>query len=334
MPSVRRVRWAKIRVVAVTIAALAILSVLSYLLTGGSVFQPTDTIFLYVPDATGLAEGSLVRVDGIDVGKVGSVALAGGRDANRVVKLSLRVKDNRLASITADSTAEISSDTVIGDKYVDITSHRSPEHIRPWGEIHYLASPDVMKSLDLAQFEQQLRIVEATVSDIEAGRSPVGEFVQGEQMYRDLLKRVTQLSNALRKAVDTTGEIGQIVYSDELYRQVAKPLIDVDRSLARVQGNPLLRETAMYDDFQRTAKDLRKTIADMRGGALFRSDALYQDLNRSLAKTIAQVDELNAGPGFRSSEAYDSLAGWARETEAAVRDFRENPKKYLRLKVF
>ena len=49
MSSTRGVGWARFRVAAVTVAALAILSVLLSLLSGGTFFQPKVTVYLYVP---------------------------------------------------------------------------------------------------------------------------------------------------------------------------------------------------------------------------------------------------------------------------------------------
>ena len=42
------------------------------------------------------------------------------------------------------------------------------------------AEPELMKSLDLSDFQKQLRRIDAMLSDIEEGKGRVGEFVQGE----------------------------------------------------------------------------------------------------------------------------------------------------------
>ena len=54
MPSARQIRWAKFRVLTVCAAAVVILSILAYLLTGGSLLTQKATMYLYVPAATGL----------------------------------------------------------------------------------------------------------------------------------------------------------------------------------------------------------------------------------------------------------------------------------------
>src|SRR3989442_1561007 len=154
MPSAGRVSWAKFRVAAVAVAALIILGVLAYLLTGGTLLEPKVSLYLYIPDATGLAPDSPVRVDGIGVGKVDSVTLSGSNDPKRIVKVTMRVGVDKLKSIPVDSSAQISVENFIGDRYVDITSGTNPNSIRGGGEIVYKNQTDFVKSLDLTQLEQ------------------------------------------------------------------------------------------------------------------------------------------------------------------------------------
>src|ERR1035441_7132467 len=91
MPSARQVNWAKFRASAVIVAGLLIFGALSFLLTGGTLLEPKTQIYLYLPDATGVAPGSPVRVDGIGVGKVTLVELSGSNEPNRVVKIYMQL---------------------------------------------------------------------------------------------------------------------------------------------------------------------------------------------------------------------------------------------------
>jgi len=145
MPSARQIHWAKFRVFTVCAAAVLILSILAYLLTGGSLLTEKATMYLYIPDATGLGPGAPVRVDGIGVGKVRSVAFSGSTEPNRVVKVTMTLERGRLASIPDDSTAQIASETMIGDQFVDISSGNSRHFVSPGGEIALKSSPDLLK---------------------------------------------------------------------------------------------------------------------------------------------------------------------------------------------
>src|SRR5437899_13098805 len=119
MPSAQRVNWAKFRVLAVAVAASLILGTISYLLTGGTPFEPKTTLYLYMDDATGLASGLPLRVDGISVGKVEKVELSGSNDPKRGVRVEVKVERERLDAITVDWTAQASTETPIGDKFGD-----------------------------------------------------------------------------------------------------------------------------------------------------------------------------------------------------------------------
>src|SRR5690349_2986931 len=112
MRSRQRVKWAQLRAFSVCVVAVAILGVLLYLLTGGTLLTEKAALYLYVSDATGVAEGSPVRVNGIQVGKVDRVALSGSRDPKRVVRITLRIERSSLVMIPVGSSAESGTDTL------------------------------------------------------------------------------------------------------------------------------------------------------------------------------------------------------------------------------
>jgi phospholipid/cholesterol/gamma-HCH transport system substrate-binding protein len=96
----------------------------------------------------------------------------------------------------------------------------------------------------------------------------------------------------------------------------------------------MLRDSAQYDQLQATFADLRKTVATLRNGSMLQSDQLYRDWSGSLESLMRSVDTMNASPLFTSSDTYDNLNGFAREMEKTMREFRQDPRKFLRLKVF
>src|ERR1039457_7165703 len=262
MPSAQQVNWAKFRASSVILAGLLILGTLAVLLTAGTLLEPKTQIYLYLPDATGVAPGSPVRVDGIGVGKVSVVELSGSNEPNRVVKVTMRVGRDRLASITDDSTAETTSDTIIGDKFIDVTSGTGAQHLMPGGELRFKGSGDLMQRLDIAQFQQQMHLIEVLLDDVEQGRGPLGEFIMGETIYNDVSKRVIELQRGIHVAADTTTAVGQALYTDALYRQLIEPLRQLDESLARLQsgqgtGGALLRDTQQYEQALAQVADLQ-----------------------------------------------------------------------------
>jgi phospholipid/cholesterol/gamma-HCH transport system substrate-binding protein len=339
MASAGRVKWAKFRVGAVFFASITILGALLYQLFGGSLLAPRAMVYLYVPDATGLDEGSPIRVDGIDVGKVSAVELSGSKQPSRAVRVTVSLQRDRLASIPADSVAQISSDSLVGDKFVDVTSGQSPKPISPEGEIRYENRPELLRSLDLTQFTQELRLLDATLTDIEQGRSEFGKFYQGQEFYNDLERRLRELQAGIRAAVSTTSTVGGLLNSDRFYRQASDVLTSVDRDVARLQSGQsaagqLLRDSAQYDRMLAATEGFRHSVEELRGSEFLQSDRAYAGVSQWLAAMIQSVDELNRRPELNTTVVYDNLEGFLQEFRDGLRDFRQNPRKYLRMKLF
>lgn len=339
MPSPQFVAWAKFRVAVAALTALAIVSVLVYLLTGGTLLTTKATLYLYIPDATGLDSGSPVEVNGTGVGKVDTVVLSGSSEPNRVVRVTMKVEQNRLADIPADSSAQISSEGLAGDKVVAITQGRAAARIRPNNEITYKAAPELLNTIDLPQFAQQIRQMDATLTDIEQGKTPVGQLVVGTDMYNDLRKALTEADRDFRRAVSTTTAIGKLVRTDQLYRQISDPLVELDTRLARIQSgqDPLgrmLREDGQYVQLRDRTASLRQSIADFRRQSFFTTDELYVSWNRSLSSLIASVDRINASPLLQNSSDYENLNGSLAALRSSIHEFRTAPKKFLRIQLF
>jgi phospholipid/cholesterol/gamma-HCH transport system substrate-binding protein len=320
-------------------ASLLILATLVVLLTGGTLFQKQARIYVYLPDGTGVSQGSPVRVDGIQVGKVESVAISASGEPTRVVKVAMKVERGLLDTITVDSTAQPAADTLVGDKYIQITTGKRPERVQPEAEIPYKGSGDLMTSLDLSQFRKSIDQMDTILTDIENVRNPVGEFVMTETMYRKLLSRVGELEAGLHAATSTTSALGRELYTDTLYRQVSEPIARIDDTLARLQSGQgsagqFLRDNAQYDQLHTQIVSLRKTIADLGGSAFLTSAASYQQWNQNLSTLIRQVDEFTVSPMISRTDVYEGLAGMAKEMERSMREIRQDPRKFLRVKVF
>lgn len=339
MPSPARVRWAKFRATAVSSVALAILAVLFYLLTGGTLLEQKAAIHMYIPDAAGLGPESPVRVNGIDVGQVEKISFSGSNDPQRVVRVEMVLTMQNLGAIPADSVAEISTDTLIGDKFVDITSGRSPSVMRPGGELAVKPPSDVLKSIDMQQLEANLREVEKTLTGIEQGTNRVGQFIKGENIYRNILQRLQEVDRKVREASSATGQIGQFVYGDTLYRRIREPIAQLDASLAKLQSGQddlgrFLRDPAQYEKWRNDTREISRQVEEVAAMPFLRSEAGYEGMVHTADSLLQAVDEFNTSPLMRNSSVYDNLTGLSKEFGALMKDFRENPKKYMWFKVF
>ena len=338
MPTSRQVSWAKIRITAVAVAALAILSVLMYLLSGGTLFEEKSTLFLYVPDSTGLSPGSVVRVNGVDVGRVKSIALSGSSQANRVVRLTLTVERQYLPSIPADAFAQINSDTAVGDRFVDIdkTQSNTTLPVQENSELVFKPQQDLLKTLDVQQFADQLHSIEALLDDLEQGRNAAGQLIISDALYVNVGKALGDIERQMQKLASKSNPVGSMLYTDQLYRQIREPLLLLDRRLSDLQaGNGQLAELLSANvKFVQLRNDLisfRRPIENFNKSAFLTSDEMLNDWSRGLASLIQGVADFNTNPLISSSELYDSLNGFATELRNQVKEFRQDPRKFLRI---
>jgi phospholipid/cholesterol/gamma-HCH transport system substrate-binding protein len=251
----------------------------------------------------------------------------------------MNIENDKLSNIPIDSTAQITTEGSIGNQFVAITQGIAPTRVRPGQEIAYRAAPELLKTLDVASFAKQLRALDATLTDIEQGKSLLGQFVIGTEMYDGLRRSLNQVDRDFRKAVDVTNQTGQFLRTDEMYRKVRDPLVEVDDRLARIQAGQgemgrLLREDGQYTHFREQAASLRKSIADLRAQRFLTSDEMYVSWNQELASLIARANQIDASPELRNSMTYDNLAGSLRELQTSVHEFRTDPRKFLRIKLF
>jgi hypothetical protein len=72
----------------------------------------------------------------------------------------------------------------------------------------------------------------------------------------------------------------------------------------------------------------------LRGSELLQSDRAYAGAVQWLASMIQSVDDLNRRPELNTTEVYDNLTGSFQELRDSIKDFRQNPRKYLWIKVF
>ena len=64
-----KVKWAKLRVGILALAAMVILTVLIFLITGKvNFFESKVTLYTYLSDAAALTEAAPVNLDGIQIG--------------------------------------------------------------------------------------------------------------------------------------------------------------------------------------------------------------------------------------------------------------------------
>ncbi len=341
------------RVFLVYIAATVIVGILAWLLTGGGgeIFEPKSDLYSYMQDASGLIVQAAVQLNGIQIGKISDIKLTGLSDPKKVVRIQMKVKSRYLSAIPVDSIVSITADDLLGDKYLNISSGKSAEAVKPDGELHsVLPIGDQFNSADLVEaMKDMLNKVDVALKQIEDPRTPIGEFVQTEDLYNNIRAQIIGVQDAIRKFAHPQSDLGKMIFTDQLYQQLRAPIVAIDQNLADLQAGQgqaghFIASSEQYDTISRNLAEIRDSLGQINAGKgamgeFTQTYAAYRQIQR-LVNTLSQiVDSVSSGEGqlgvfLADSQLYESLAGSTTEMQHLIGDFRTNPRKYLRLKVF
>src|SRR5579871_6671624 len=189
MASPQKIKWAQLKVGVLALVGMIIVAVLSFLLTGnGGLFQRMAILRTYLDDSAGMAVGSTVRLNGIAIGSIDQVRLSGERTKGRIVEISMTVKHDYLAEIPTDSKAGISASNLLGDKYINITKGVRPDHVKDGDTIASTSIQDIPQLLDqssaiLAQFQNLLTRADNILKNVEGGHGNIGKLIYDDELY-------------------------------------------------------------------------------------------------------------------------------------------------------
>jgi len=350
MPSPEEVAWAKFRVGAMIACAVGILSVLVYLLMGGAdAFLPSASVYAYLKDLAGIEKNSAVQFNGIHVGEVSKVALSGLKDPNKAVRVDLAIQNRYLDAIPADSTVAVTAENVLDDQFVNIIEGKSPQHLTSGAELRP-APPSAINPAEILEGGRQiLAQLDAVVRDMETGHGNVGQVVRGDEIYNSMLSKVSEFQRAVHAAGNKDTLTGRLIFDETYYDKLAAPVKRLDQALADLQAGKgstgkLLKDPAQYERFRKSVGNLNRALADLNagkgaGGKLLKDDELYRRVNRIVDDLNGQVDAFNSGEGalgqlVANASLYESLQGSMDTLHEMLHQIRENPKKYLRPKLF
>jgi phospholipid/cholesterol/gamma-HCH transport system substrate-binding protein len=334
-----RAHWARLRVFFTIVVAACILFTLIYLLAGGSLFRTKVYLYSYFEDSGGINTDVNVMYNGVKIGRVNSVRLSHLNDPQRAVVVRMQIDQRFLDRIPNDSKSEIVTANFLGDKFIQINRGQSTVPVQAGAVLAHKPATNVYVRIDLTTFAAQLRLIDTTLRDIQLGKGGIGEFVMTDTLYQHLLAGIKEIEKELGAAAGTKSSLGSFLYGQELYNKARSTLQQIDKTLAGLQAGrgasgKLLRDSSQYDDLRKSMESIRRQMAQIRGSEFMKSDAAYQLWKSGLASISHGVDEFSTSPLLTDQAPYESMLGATQELGNAIRDFRTNPKKYLRLKLF
>jgi phospholipid/cholesterol/gamma-HCH transport system substrate-binding protein len=329
--------------------------------TGAGTIGPKYRLISYLPEVSGLSNGAPVRLDGVEVGNVESIKLAPrtaniARDKNRNIQVVLRVGKKYQDDILTDSTASLVTEGLLGNRYVEVTRGFTGVPLKDNEEVkgteEKALKEVVERSADMLGNLQALSdSVQELLAGVKQGKGTLGKLLTDEQAYNHLNSILAKGDVVLTNVQAGHGTLGKLVVSDEMYNKVDQGLDNVNVILTDVRSQKgtigkLLYDPSLYDQAKQAISNGNAMIGDVRAGKgtlgkLATDDTLYTKLKETSENVASATAKLNdntttAGKLFSDPRLYDNLSGLTGDLRLLVGEFRQNPKKFLsiRLSVF
>jgi len=253
--------------------------------------EASYTLTMDVPSADGLFKGTPVRLAGVEVGSIDSVAIAGSR-----ARLVLRIREDY--KLSTDSQAELKSVGILGDYFV---------RVYPGVEDGLLLDGDRLDvRSDPADFDQITRNAQTISDDIAAITKILRQMAENDanrQHIEATLANIDGLSDeALQIAASNKEDIRAIVMA---VRRLTESLEGHTDDIAGDIGNEMDKLEELTDHLDDAAEDLSSITGKVdRGegtiGALINDDDTINNFN----DTVNEANQLIGGINRLRTEVY------------------------------
>ncbi|MGB8473443.1 MAG: MlaD family protein [Candidatus Acidiferrum sp.] len=354
----KQLTWTELRVGLFVLVGLSVLAAGIFYVTGAGTLGPKYRLMTYLPEVSGLANGAAVRLDGVEVGNVEAIRIAprppGMKiDRNRNIEVVMRVGERYQKYILTDSAASLVTEGLLGNRYVDITRGITGVPLKDGQEVpgaEEKAMKEVVeRSADLLGNLQALsENVQELLNGVKQGKGSLGKLLTDDQAYNHLDGILAKGDAMMADVRAGHGTVGKLMTSDEMYNKVDTGLNNVNVILTDVRSQKgtigkLLYDPSLYNEAKQAITNGNAMIGDIRAGKgtlgkLVTDDTLYTKLRETTDNVATATAKLNdntttVGKLFSDPKLYDNITGLTGDLRLLVGDFRQNPKKFLHIKV-
>lgn len=270
-------------------------------------------------DVYGLLPGSPVRLNGLRVGTVKDIRFS----REHAGKLEVLVRINRSVQdlIRDDSKALIGTLGLLGDKTIEIEAGSQLGKILEAGE--YL-QPERSSSIEaivteggeaIEDLKHAARHTREIIEKINTGQGSLGLFVNDPNVYFDL-DRLLLLAERLTQQLESgEGSFTKFVKDSTFYTELRDLFANTNAFLDSITTGEgtlsrLMRDPKPYEDIRQITSDWREITQRIKAGEgsagqLLTNDSLFVNFTRALDRA-----------------------------EALLEDFRLNPGRYIRFRIF
>jgi phospholipid/cholesterol/gamma-HCH transport system substrate-binding protein len=356
LPSQKQLKWSQLRVGITVIVSCVTLGVLLFLMSGTrGLFSKRIKLQSYFDNASGLREGAPVRLSGVDVGNVIHIRVVPDKDKQLTpVEVIMKVSTKYGFDLRRDSVISLETAGVLGETYLDIDSSQAVGAIVQDGDtLATQVHPDFNQVVRASQgtlenMDALLKRADRILAFAESGKGSLGKLIYDPTLYNRISGTVADLQGMVEEVAKGHGSLGALINKNDAYDKFLATLDKLNAVIDDVQAGKgtagkLLKDPSLYDNANDTMANIKKvseTINSGKGtiGRLVENDELAKKLDITITKLSELTSELEAGQGtagklFKDETLYNNANQMITEASALVKAVKENPKKYLSIKL-
>lgn len=347
MPRTRSLAWAELKIGILAVVAVLIAGVLIFLVGGqGGFFWERYPLKTSFNNVAGLKRGGIVRVAGVEVGKVTDTRFNGAE-----VEVLFDVNEEMRDKITTESRATIGSLSLLGESLVDISAAPKGKPLPDGGYVTPLRGAtqisDMMSGV-ADRANEGLQEATALIKEIRAGKGTVGQLFTNEDLYNQLHTLVEAAGDVATNLNRTRGTAGLFINDPTVYRQLQtslEHLSAVTEGLNKGEGSlgRLLKDDTLAKSLASTTTNLdtltgRLNKGEGTAGKLLTDDQLYTRMNSMVDRLDQVAARLSQGEGtagqlLHDKQLYENMNGAVAELRNLLTEIKKDPKKYLNVRV-
>jgi len=356
LPSQKQLKWSQLKVGITVIVASLTLGLLLFLMSGTTgLFTPRITVKSYFDNAEGLRVGAPVRLSGVDIGNVATIRIVPDKDKQQTpVEVVMKVTTKYGYDMRRDSVTSLETAGVLGETYLDIDSSQAvgppvhdgdtlPTQVHPDFNQVVKASQSTLQNMDAL-----LKRADRILAFAESGKGSLGKLIYDPTLYNRFSATVADFQKIIEQVSNGQGSLGALISRNDAYDKFLSTLDKMNSVIDDMQqgkgtAGKFLKDPSLYNNANDTIANLKKVTDDINAGKgtlgkLTKDEELAKKLDTTLTKLSQLTSELEAGQGtagklMKDETLYNNANQMLVETGDLVKAIRQNPKKYLSIKL-
>jgi phospholipid/cholesterol/gamma-HCH transport system substrate-binding protein len=318
-------------------------------------FSKRITLVSYFDNASGLRVGAPVRLSGVDIGNVSAIRVVPDKDKQITpVEVVMKVSTKYGFNLRRDSVTSLDTAGVLGETYMDIDSSQAigppaqngdslPTAIHPDFNAVVRSSQSTLQNMDAL-----LKRADRILAFAESGKGSLGKLIYDPTLYDRFSQTVTEFKGVVDEIAQGQGSLGKLINDNDAYNKFVATLDRMNQVVDDLQAGKgsagkFLKDPSLYNNANDTVANLKKVSEDLNAGKgtagrLLKDEELANKIDTTVTKLAALTSELEAGQGtagklFKDESLYNNANQMLVETQGLIKAIRENPKKYLSIKL-